>query len=119
MPRSTSSLMSRCAVGIEHFPIAAHFFAVSLPSNPSRNLVEYCLLSFVESLAGVALPEVGLAQNICASRLGTVERARKAVEEPSQPIGDVERALLRAFKHVVIVRPFLPDLTRHAVEALS
>ena len=42
----------------------------------------------------------------------------EAVQEPGQPVGDVEITFLRVFKDVVVGIALLPDLRRHGVEAV-
>jgi len=54
------------------------------------------------------------------SRIGrtalSVKGTLEASDEPQLPLGTVAIAFLRAFQHVIICRPFLHDLSRHAVE---
>ena len=55
-------------------------------------------LAIVQCVAGVNVPKPRLAQDRGEDRLGAVEGAVQAVEEPGDPCRDVEVALLRAFK---------------------
>ena len=65
-----------------------------------------------------ALPEARLGEHEAQCHLGVCEGAIEAVEEPVQPIGNVQVALLGRLEDRVVVCPRMPDLCRHAVETL-
>ena len=119
MPRSTRARMSRSAVSCEHFASFAYFDVVSLPSKPSSRRLRTKTLALVERDAADALPEARLGEDR-ARALSARRRWRdRGSQKPFHPRRDVQRALLRALKDVVVRRPLLPDLRRHAVEALG
>src|ERR1700722_19592696 len=64
------------------------------------------------------LPEPRFLEHTRQDRLGSVKGAIETAKKPLQPWGDVEVILLRRFKDVVVGASLLPDLRRHAVEAL-
>src|SRR6218665_1025303 len=75
-------------------------------------------LPFVQRCARPALPEARLDQHCVQRGLRAGHCAHQRAEEPRQPAGDIERALLYAFEHVVVVLALALDLRRQAVEAL-
>ena len=67
-----------------------------------------------EELArAVGLGQYAVERGLCAGD-GSAQRA----EEPGQPVGDIQRTLLRAFEDVVVGAALALDLRGQAVEAL-
>ncbi len=75
-------------------------------------------LPVVERLAAVRRPEPGLRPHGRQGRLRALEGTVEAVEEPGNPGGDLQGALLGPLEDLVIALALDPDLGRHAVEAL-
>ena len=83
---------------------------MSLPAKPSRRRFSTRRCRSLNGHARGALPEARFPQHSRKGRVGAVERATQAVEEPRQPRRNIERALLRALKDVVVGVPLVPDL---------
>ena len=81
--------------------------------------VENKCLALVESGSLHALPEARLGEDRAENCLGAVNRSPEAAQKPIHPRRGVHRCLLRPLEDVVVGRPLLPDLRRHAVEALG
>ena len=75
-------------------------------------------LALVQRSARPALPEARLDQHRVQRDVRAVDGAPQRAQEPRQPAGDVERALLRPLQHVVVVLALALDLRGQAVEPL-
>ena len=110
--------MSRNAVSGEVFSISCVFRRGELAFESVEQAIEDVALSIIERDSGMFLPEFGLAKHVGERVFRAVEGAIEAPEEPLDPGGDIEVALLRCFEHVVVGIALPTDLRRHAVEAL-
>src|SRR5208283_1582568 len=63
-------------------------------------------------------PEGVLLQDGLAEGIGLFHCPMETIQEPGQPLGDIEAAFLGAFEHCVVFLALLTNFGRHGVEAL-
>jgi hypothetical protein len=80
--------------------------------------IEHESLPLVDRHILIRLPESRLPKYCSERGLSAVNRSAQAAKKPVHPWRHVECALLSALKNLVIVVSLLPNLRRHAVEAL-
>ena len=89
-----------------------------LPVKSVEQEVQHLPLSFLELLPRLRLPETRLADYLGQHGIRPAHGAREAAQEPLQPRGEVEVALLGRLQHIVVGFALALDLRRHAVEPL-
>lgn len=70
-----------------------------------------------QGLAAVSLPEACLDQYAVDTSKGLLQALEQRREEPLQPCGDIQRALLARFQDAVIASAVIEDARRHGVKA--
>ena len=80
--------------------------------------VQHQALALVDREIGDSLPETRFGEDCAQGGLCAIDGAAQTAGEPFHPERDVYCPLLRFFKNVIVRPPLLPDLCRHAVEAL-
>ena len=85
---------------------------------PIEKAGKHIALALIQREARNTLPKPVLVQHRVKGCPGAVNGPFQAIQKPVHPYGNVHRALLGRFQYFVIVCALLPDLRRHAVEAL-
>jgi hypothetical protein len=110
--------MSRKAVSCEHLASLAYFEVVSFPSRSVEKTVKHKAVALIERDARDRLPESCFRKNCPQGASRAIDRSAETVQEPCKPSRDIHVSGLSLFENVEVGRSFMPDLTRHAVEAL-
>jgi hypothetical protein len=69
-----------------------------------QKLIDDPPLAIGQARARELIPKTSLCQNSRQRALRILNRAAEAIQKPSQPIRDIERALLGRFEHVIVHR---------------
>lgn len=83
-----------------------------------KETIEHEMLALVERDTGERFPETCFGEDGAENGLRPVDGTAQTAEKPVHPGRDVQGSFLRPLKHVVIGGALLPNLCRHAVEAL-
>lgn len=94
--------MSRRAVSWEHLASLAHLEGRELAFEAIQQAVDHEPPVFVQWEGGSIFPESRLGEDSREVRLSVVDGAPKAVEEPFEPGGDIQRSFLRLFEHPMV-----------------
>ncbi len=100
-PFRTRPSISRSAVSCEHLASCV-FRGCQLAFEPVQKLIDDPPLAIVQARARELVPKTSLCQNVRQSTLRILNRAAEAIQKPSKPIRDIERALLGRFENVIV-----------------